>query len=109
MAPKILIAARRELAEGIQGKDMPVNPRPELFKILLLALGAGLRRDEIDRLQWKQIQYCFETELVLFLRRTRRLAALQNPDRLTPQIRKITPASDVPAAAPSSGDGEASL
>jgi integrase len=53
----ILIAARRELAAGIQGKDMPVNPRPELFKILLLVLGAGLRRDEIDKLQWKQIQW----------------------------------------------------
>jgi integrase len=53
----ILIAARRELAEGIQGEDMPANPRPELFKILLLALGAGLRRDEIDKLQWKQIQW----------------------------------------------------
>jgi integrase len=27
----------------------------EAFKVLLLALGAGLRRDEIDTLQWKQI------------------------------------------------------
>ncbi len=51
----ILVAAKRELAEGIQGGDMPANPRPELFKILLLALGAGLRRDEIDKLEWKQI------------------------------------------------------
>ncbi len=28
---------------------------PEAFKILLLALGAGLRRGEIDRLLWRQI------------------------------------------------------
>jgi integrase len=53
----LLTAARRELAEGIIGEDQPANPRPELFKILLLALGAGLRRDEIDKLQWKQIQW----------------------------------------------------
>jgi integrase len=53
----LLTAAKRELAEGIQGEGEPVNPRPELFKILLLALGAGLRRDEIDKLQWKQIQW----------------------------------------------------
>jgi len=53
----LLTAARRELAGGIQGKNQPANPRPELFKILLLALGAGLRRDEIDKLQWKQIQW----------------------------------------------------
>lgn len=51
----ILTAAKRELADGIQGEDQPANPRPELFKIVLLALGAGLRRDEIDKLQWKQI------------------------------------------------------
>ena len=53
----LLTAAQRELAEGIQGENQPANPRPELFKILLLALGAGLRRDEIDKLQWKQIQW----------------------------------------------------
>jgi integrase len=51
----LLIAAKRELAEGILGEDQPANPQPELFKIALLALGAGLRRDEIDKLQWKQI------------------------------------------------------
>lgn len=51
----LLIAAKRELADGIQGEDEPINPQPELFKIALLALGAGLRRDEIDKLQWKQI------------------------------------------------------
>ena len=53
----LLTAAKRELAEGTQGGDQPANPRPELFKILLLALGAGLRRDEIDKLQWNQIQW----------------------------------------------------
>ena len=52
---ELIVAAQRELADGIQGKDQPANPRPELFKILLLALGAGLRRDEIDKLQWNQI------------------------------------------------------
>ncbi|MDX2079232.1 MAG: site-specific integrase [Terrimicrobiaceae bacterium] len=30
---------------------------PEAFKILLLALGAGLRRGEIDRLLWRQIDF----------------------------------------------------
>jgi integrase len=29
--------------------------KPEAFKILLLAIGAGLRRGEIDRLLWRQI------------------------------------------------------
>lgn len=54
--PRLLLtAAKRELAEGITGEDQPITPHPELFKILLLALGAGLRRDEIDKLQWKQI------------------------------------------------------
>lgn len=53
----LLTAAKRELADGIQAEGQPVNPRPELFKIALLALGAGLRRDEIDKLQWKQIQW----------------------------------------------------
>jgi integrase len=53
----LLTAAKRELAEGIQGEKQPANPRPELFKIALLALGAGLRRDEIDKLQWDQIQW----------------------------------------------------
>lgn len=53
----VLTAAKRELADGIQDEDQPANPRPELFKILLLALGAGLRRDEIDKLQWNQIRW----------------------------------------------------
>ncbi|MDE2107383.1 MAG: tyrosine-type recombinase/integrase, partial [Patescibacteria group bacterium] len=72
---ELLVAAKRELADGIlpaksdekrpvkkSGKKAdqkiespPPDPRPELFKILLLALGAGLRRDEIDKLQWSQI------------------------------------------------------
>jgi integrase len=53
----LLQQAQRELAEGWQGEKDPPKPRPELFKIVLLALGAGLRRDEIDTLQWKQIQW----------------------------------------------------
>jgi integrase len=53
----ILTAAKRELADGDKGEGKPAEPRPELFKILLLALGAGLRRDEIDKLQWRQIQW----------------------------------------------------
>jgi integrase len=51
----LLTAAKRELAEGDQGEGQPRTPLPELFKIILLALGAGLRRDEIDTLTWKQI------------------------------------------------------
>ncbi len=53
----LLQQAQRELAEGLHGEGEPLNPRPELFKIVLLALGAGLRRDEIDTLQWSQIQW----------------------------------------------------
>ena len=44
--PTILLGkARIELGEKT----------PEVFKILLLAIGAGLRRGEIDRLLWRQI------------------------------------------------------
>lgn len=44
--PSILLGkARADIAEA----------NPEAFKILLLALGAGLRRGEIDRLLWRQI------------------------------------------------------
>jgi len=53
----LLTAAKRELAQGIQGDGQPIKLRPELYKILLLALGAGLRRDEIDKLQWSQVQW----------------------------------------------------
>src|SRR6266481_1546110 len=53
----LLTAAQRELADGVQEEGKPATPRPELFKIALLALGAGLRRDEIDKLQWNQIQW----------------------------------------------------
>lgn len=35
----ILTEAKRELADGTQAKNEPTNPRPELFKIVLLALG----------------------------------------------------------------------
>jgi integrase len=57
----ILTAAKRELADGITAEDQPAKPRPELFKILLLALGAGMRRDEIDKLQWRNIQWSKNT------------------------------------------------
>jgi integrase len=53
----LLTAAKRELAEGVTEENKPANPCPEQFKILLLALGAGLRRNEIDKLQWDQIQW----------------------------------------------------
>jgi integrase len=66
----ILTAAKRELADAPEtppiktrrkrgGQTRPLDraARVEMFKILLLALGAGLRRDEIDKLQWKQIQW----------------------------------------------------
>ncbi len=53
----LLTAAKRKLADGIQEEGQPANPRPELFKIVLLVLGAGLRRDEIDNLQWTRIQW----------------------------------------------------
>jgi integrase len=52
---ELVKAAQRELAQGILSADKPATPRPELYKILLLALGAGLRRNEIDKLQWSQI------------------------------------------------------
>ena len=57
----ILTAAKREFTEGIETDGKPATPRPELFKIVLLALGAGLRRNEIDKLQWKQIQWSRNT------------------------------------------------
>jgi integrase len=46
--PAILLGkARADLSEA----------QPEAFKILLLAIGAGLRRGEIDRLLWRQIDF----------------------------------------------------
>lgn len=47
----LLVQAQRELADA----------DPECFKILLLALGAGLRRDEIDSLSWKQMEWMRQT------------------------------------------------
>lgn len=47
----LVVQATRELADS----------DPECFKILLLALGAGLRRDEIDSLSWKQMQWTRQT------------------------------------------------
>jgi integrase len=48
----LLQQARRELAEA-EGDDAP--DKREMFKIIVLALGAGLRRDEIDTLQWRHV------------------------------------------------------
>ncbi len=46
--PQLLVSlAHSELKE----------PEPELFKIFLLAFGAGLRRSEIDRLTWKNFDW----------------------------------------------------
>ena len=50
----LLVAAKRELADAT-GTD--ATTRLEMFKIILLALGAGLRRDEIDSLTWKQLDF----------------------------------------------------
>lgn len=51
--PAILLGkARADLAEVTP--ETP-NANPEAFKILLLALAGGLRRGEIDRLLWRQI------------------------------------------------------
>jgi integrase len=38
-------------------KKLLAESDPETFKALLLALGAGLRRGEIDRLLWRQIDF----------------------------------------------------
>ena len=46
--PAVLLQAARK---GLSGSD------PEAFKALLLAVGAGLRRGEIDRLLWRQIDF----------------------------------------------------
>ena len=43
----LLAAARDDLSES----------DPEAFRALLLALGAGLRRGEIDRLLWRQVDF----------------------------------------------------
>jgi len=66
----LLQAARRELAEaaddtapagpkkrGGQRRPLDKSTKVEMFKVILLALGAGLRRDEIDKLQWQQIKW----------------------------------------------------
>lgn len=46
-ADLLITAARNELAQE----------QPEAFKIFMLALGAGLRRDEIDSLLWDQVNW----------------------------------------------------
>ena len=50
----LLVAAKNELSDAT-GAD--AADRREQFKILLLALGAGLRRDEIDTLAWNQLDW----------------------------------------------------
>ena len=40
---------------ALNAKKALANTEPEIYKIILLALGAGLRRDEIDSLTWNQI------------------------------------------------------
>jgi len=46
-ATKLLREGKKQLSE----KD------PEAWKVILLALGAGLRRGEIDRLNWEQLDF----------------------------------------------------
>ena len=46
------------IAEGIERER---HQRPEMFKAFCLALFAGLRRDEIDTLTWKQIDFANHT------------------------------------------------
>lgn len=53
-AAALVVSAQRDLLNG------PAEGR-ELFKILLLALFAGLRRDEIDTLTWDQIDFSKNT------------------------------------------------
>lgn len=45
--PALLASARDELAES----------NPEAFKVLVLALCCGLRRNEIDKLLWEQVDF----------------------------------------------------
>ena len=48
LQPAVLLeSARKQLSES----------DPEAFKVLLVALGAGLRRGEIDRLLWRQVDF----------------------------------------------------
>jgi len=46
-APLLVKLAHDELKEQ----------QPELFKVFLLAIGAGLRRNEVDKLTWKQFNW----------------------------------------------------
>jgi integrase len=50
----LLVAARRELSEAVGEAS---EDKHEQFKIILLALGAGLRRHEIDILEWRHIDW----------------------------------------------------
>lgn len=55
--------ARPELREKwiTEGIERARRHRPEMFKAFCLALFAGLRRDEIDTLTWKQIDFTNHT------------------------------------------------
>jgi integrase len=46
--------AQKILAEE-NAKPAPINKRPELYKMFLLAFGCGLRRGEIDVLTWSRM------------------------------------------------------
>jgi integrase len=59
---KIKVGTPRKYASTIDaaallraGRDELAESDPEAYKALLLALGAGLRKSEIDNLQWQQI------------------------------------------------------
>jgi integrase len=50
-APKLIADAHEELK----------NKQPDVFKIFLLSMGAGLRRSEVDKLTWKQFDWARQT------------------------------------------------
>lgn len=52
--PKETAKAQKLLAEE-NAKPVPAQPQPELYKIFLLAFGVGLRRGEIDKLEWRNL------------------------------------------------------
>lgn len=51
--PAMLLSAAQEMLACATGKSQRM--KHEAFKVLVLALGAGLRRGEIDRLLWRQV------------------------------------------------------
>jgi integrase len=52
--PAILLRAAQENLASAAG-ERQARVKHEAFKVLVLALGAGLRRGEIDRLLWRQV------------------------------------------------------